>query len=246
MQSKVFQTYKNLVFEQLSIAFEQEEKLEQAAQWIAESLSKNGWIYICGTGHSHMLAEEIFYRAGGLARVIPILEPALMLHQNASKSTELERKEGYAKELLKPYSLTERDILLLASNSGRNAVSIELALLAKETNTKTIGFTNLKHSESVVSRHSSSKKLYHVVDLFLDTCAEVGDAGIKLEGMATKIGPTSTVISVALLQAILCEACDTLLKMGIHPEIFNSSNSEKGEIENEALLTKYKRLVAIL
>lgn len=246
MKSKAFQTYRNLVFEQLSSAFGQEEKLTKAAQWIAESLGENGWIYICGTGHSHILAEEIFYRAGGFARVIPILEPALMLHQNASQSTELERKEGYAEELLKSYSLTERDILLLASNSGRNAVAIELALLAKETKTKTIAFTNLKHSESVVSRHSSTKKLYQVADLFLNTYAEIGDAGVKLEGMTTKIGPTSTVISVALLQAILCEACDILLKKGIKPEIFNSSNSENGEIENEALLKKYKSLVAIL
>jgi uncharacterized phosphosugar-binding protein len=246
MHPRVFQTYRDLVFEQLSRAFGQEEKLDYAAKWIADSLGKNGWIYICGTGHSHMLAEEIFYRAGGFARVIPILEPALMLHQNASKSTELERIEGYAKELLMPYTLTERDILVLASNSGRNAVAIELALLAKETHTKTIAFTNLKHSESVVSRHSSSQKLYQVADIFLDSYAEIGDAGIKLEGMNAKVGPTSTIISVALLQAILCEACDILLKKGIQPEIFNSSNSENGEMENEALLTKYKSLVSIL
>lgn len=243
---KTFQSYRNVVLNQLSTAFEQEDKLEKAALWISETLSKAGWIYISGTGHSHILAEEIFYRAGGFARVRPILDPPLMLHQNASLSTELERQEGYAKRLLIPFQLSEKDILLIGSNSGRNAVSIELALLAQEKGTKTIAFTNLKHSKSTVSRHSSGKKLYQIVDLFIDTCGEIGDAAISLEGLKTKIGPTSTAVSVTLLQSILCEACDMLLKKGIAVEIFNSSNTDQGERENEAILNKYKELVSIL
>lgn len=245
-RKKTFLTYRNLVLDQLSAAFKQEDKLEKAAIWISETLSQDGWIYISGTGHSHILAEEIFYRSGGFARVRPILDPSLMLHQNASKSTELERQEGYAKKLLQPYLLSKNDILLIGSSSGRNAVSIELALLAQETGTKTIAFTNLKHSQSTVSRHSNGKKLYEIVDLFIDTCGEIGDAAVSLDGLSTKIGPTSTAVSVTLLQSILCEVCEILLNKGIEVEIFNSSNTDQGEKENEVILNKYRKLVPIL
>jgi uncharacterized phosphosugar-binding protein len=213
---------------------------------IAETLSKNGWIYISGTGHSHIFAEEIFYRAGGFARVIPILDPALMLHENASKSTEIERKEGYAAEIMKPYELTENDIFIIGSNSGRNAVSIELALHAHSKGAKTICITNLAHTKSVESRHSSNRKLFEVVDLFLDNCGEIGDSAISIPGISAKVGATSTVIGVAILQSIMFQTAAILVEKGIQPEIFNSSNSEKGEDENDALLAKYKPLIKIL
>lgn len=246
MATKAFLVYKDLIFQKLLQAFEQDEKIQTAATWIAESLIKGGWIYISGTGHSHMLAEEIFYRAGGFARVIPILDPALMLHESASKSTEIERKEGYAEEIMKPYKLNKNDIFIIGSNSGRNSVCIELALHAQSKGVKTICITNLAHSKSVESRHSSSKKLYQIVDLFLDNCGEIGDSSISISGLPAKVGPTSTVIGTAILQAIMVESASILAEEGILPEIFNSSNSEKGEVENEALISKYKPFIKIL
>jgi len=246
MASKVFISFKDLIVQKLIKAFEQEDEIQKAAQWIAESLSKGGWIYISGTGHSHMLAEEIFYRAGGFARVIPILDPALMLHESASKSTEMERIEGYSDEIMKPYNLTENDVFIIASNSGRNAVPIELALHARSKGAKTICITNFEHSQNVESRHSSNKKLYQTADLFLDNCGEIGDAAISIPGLSAKVGATSTIIGVAILQAIMVQAAAILVEKGIQPEVFNSSNSDDSESENDALVSKYKLLVKIL
>lgn len=246
MASKAFLAYKDLIIQNLLQAFEQGDKIQTAANWIAESLIKEGWIYITGTGHSHMLAEEVFYRAGGFARVIPILDPALMLHESASKSTEIERIEGYAEKMMKPYKLNENDVFIIASNSGRNAVSIELALHAQSKGAKTICITNLAHSQSVKSRHSSSKKLYQIVDLFLDNCGEIGDAAVSIPGLSAKVGPTSSIIGVAILQAIMVQAVSILTEQGIQPEIFTSSNSDEGEAENEGLISKYKPFITIL
>jgi len=102
--------------------------LESVAGWLGEALVRDGWLYAFGTGHSHMLAEEIFYRAGSLAHANPILDPALMLHENAIEATYLERREGYAASLLDRYPVEAGDVLIVASNSGRNAVPIELAM----------------------------------------------------------------------------------------------------------------------
>ena len=105
MSKEAYKLYQNGIEEKLRLAFSQESEITLAASLIAVSLSRQGWIYTSGTGHSHMFAEEIFYRAGGFARIIPILDRDLMLHKDAAGSTALERKEGYAADLLKKFKM---------------------------------------------------------------------------------------------------------------------------------------------
>lgn len=240
MSLESYKLYRDLVAEKLQRAFRQENEIKISAKWIANAIANQGWIYTGGTGHSHLLSEEIFYRAGGFARVIPILDPDLMLHKSASASTQVERQEGYAAKLLKRYKLSSKDVFIIASNSGRNAVSIEMAQYAQSKGAKVIALTNYAHSKAVDSRHSSGLKLFQTCDVFLDTFGEVGDAAITLTGLESKMGATSTVIGAALLHAIMIQAASILLEQGIVPEIFNSSNSNEGEIYNERLITKYK------
>ncbi len=246
MVSLAYKKYEQLLNDKMELAFRQEELICQAATLISKSLSVKGWIYTCGTGHSHLLAEEIFYRAGGFARVRPLLLPQLMLHESATGSTNEERKEGYAPILFQEYTITKNDVLLISSNSGRNAVPIELASYAHQQGVKIIVITNLAHSKSVTSRHASGLKLYQLGDVVLDNFGEIGDAALTLDGMDTPVGPTSTVIGTALLQAICVEATAQLLAQGITPEVFASSNSDQGATHNEVLLEAYKPLVKML
>ena len=96
--------------------------LDAAAQLVADALAGGGTVHAFGTGHSHMLAEELFYRAGGLVRVRPILFEGLMLHAGAELSTSLERLPGLAAAILEQHPIEPRDVLVVASNSGGNAV----------------------------------------------------------------------------------------------------------------------------
>ena len=116
--------------------------LSAGAEAIADALKNGRFLYAFGTGHSHMMALELFYRAGGLARVCPILDTALMLHDGAVKSSFVERVEGYAAEVLARYPLQKGDVLLIASNSGRNAVPIEMAREAKARGATVIALTS--------------------------------------------------------------------------------------------------------
>lgn len=240
---RTFEKYFQSISNKLNAAFDQTSEIQLAADWVANSLEANGWIYTSGTGHSHLLAEEIFYRSGGFARVIPVLDPALMLHESASKSTEMERIEGHAAKLLAEFQINSSDVFLISSNSGRNPVPIEMAQLAKAAGAKVICVTNLKHSQAVNSKHSSGLKLYEICDLYLDNFGELGDASIELNGLKTKVGPTSTVIGAALIQAIMVQAAQNLLDRGIKPELFASSNEDKGAELNRALAEKYQTLV---
>ena len=103
MGTTAYQKYQQLLTKKLDQAFQQEQEIRAAASFISTTLKNQGWIYACGTGHSHMLAEEVFYRAGGFARVRPLLLPKLMLHESATGSTDEERKEGYAPLLFQEY-----------------------------------------------------------------------------------------------------------------------------------------------
>ena len=54
--------------------------MEEASQQIAKCLRLGGMVYTFGTGHGHLLALEIFYRAGGMVRLCPILDVFSCLH----------------------------------------------------------------------------------------------------------------------------------------------------------------------
>ncbi len=218
--------------------------MKQSAEIIAESLMSGGMIYAFGTGHSHMLAVELFYRAGGLARVYPILDEGLMLHRAAAKSTSSERMNGYAEALLNDYPVKEGDVIIIASNSGRNAVTIEMAIEAEKRGLKVLAVTSLKHSKSAASRHSNGKRLFELADVVIDNCGCIGDASIEFEKIGS-VGPTSTVIGVLILQSIICEAVEIMLDKNVKPEIYISSNV--GDFDNnKELIEKYSKLIKCL
>ncbi|MDN3203499.1 SIS domain-containing protein [Algoriphagus sediminis] len=230
------------IYRKLELAANQK-SIDEAGNIIAGSLEKNGWIYAFGTGHSHMMAEEIFYRAGGLARVRPILHPKLMLHEDASASTDLEREEGKAKDYLGGYQMTNKDVILIASNSGRNAVTIDLALLAKAKKGKIIALTSLNHSKSVESRHTSGLKLFQLADVVLDNFGEIGDTSITLQKSNIRTSPSSTIVGSFILNLVITKAIELLISKGLSPEVFQSSNLDSGGAHNENLINKYKSKV---
>ena len=131
--------------------------IEKAAQLVTETCLKGGRLYVFGSGHSHLIAEELYIRAGGLALVHAILPPEMMLNTMPTKSTLLERLEGYAPALIELYHVEANDTLLIISNSGRNAVPVEMAMTAKEKGTSVIALTSMAHSADCTSRHSSGK-----------------------------------------------------------------------------------------
>jgi len=213
--------------------------IEQAAEFVAESCKKGGKFYVFGTGHSHMIAEELYLRAGGLALVHAILPPELMLHEMPNKSTHLERLEGYAKAMIELYRVEEKDTILVISNSGRNAVPVEMCLEAKKKGTSVIAMTSMKHSSSCTSRHNSGLKMYEIADVTIDNHGEIGDAAFPIEGLDTCIGPTSDAVGITIAQALICEVVDKLVKSGIQPPVFKSSNADGGDAHNANIFDTY-------
>ena len=220
----------------------QSEALEQAARHIADSLKNGGMIYTFGTGHGHLLALEIFYRAGGMARVCPILDEKLMLHVSAAGSSLEERREEWLPILLEKYPLRSGDVLIAISNSGRNAVPVLLAKAARERGVYVIALTSMKHSSAVTSRNSLHLRLFETADIVLDNGGILGDASIRFSD-GTQVGPTSTAVGAAMLQSVICRVKELSLAEGFEADFFRSSNVDGGDEWNERLIDRYAPLV---
>jgi uncharacterized phosphosugar-binding protein len=234
--------YLQTVQSKLHVVWDQVEKIKQSGNYVAGTLSTGGTVYTFGTGHSNLLAEEPFYRAGGFARLVPIYHEPLMLHQDPVRSTEIERTPGLAAKILEAYPVAENDTVFIISNSGRNAVCLEMALLCSEKGAKVIVITSLKHSLAYPSRHESGKRLYELGHVFVDNGGEIGDACISVGNAEQKVGATSTVIGALIIQAIMVHAASELAKNKQVPEIFSSANSDEGDAHNSSLILRYGHL----
>lgn len=221
------------------VADTQAENIEKAAAFAAKSCLHGGKFYVFGTGHSHLVAEELYVRAGGLALVKGMLEPDLMVHEMPTKSTALERLHGYGAALVRLHKIQSGDTIMVISNSGRNALPVEVCIEAKKLGAHVIALTSMTHSSQVASRHESGLKMYEIADVTIDNCGEMGDASFYVENFDTPVGPTSDFCGIAIAQAIIANVVDIMVKAGVKPPVFKSSNLDGCDEYNALLFDKY-------
>ena len=220
----------------------QEAALEQAAQMIGDTLLSDGLIYLFGCGHSHIMAEEGFYRAGGLGAVYPMLQSDLMLHEGAVKSSSLERKADLAQEVLLRYPMTEKDTMIIFSNSGVNGLPVEMARLATEKGVKTIGVCSGAYKDDA-SRHPMGLHLADAVTLAIDTGAPHGDASYPVGDKGAAMGPVSTIACCFILNSLLARGAEIAITAGGDPAIYVSGNIAGGREMNESVIARYRHRV---
>lgn len=217
----------------------QEKNLLDAASAVTDCLEKGGQFFAIGTGHSHMVGEEFYSRAGGLACIQLIAPMELTLGEHPMKSTHIERIAEYAHVIIMQYKIKAGDIVMISSNSGRNAMPVEMALELKKRGIQTIAFTNLQHSKLSASRHPSGKNLYEICDIVIDNCGPLGDASMQLEGIKGKMGATSSIIGMYMAQLLSMMIAKEMLRRGLEIPVFLSSNVDEGDAWNKGIMKKY-------
>ena len=206
------------------IAQEQGGAIRAAGAIVAAALSRGGVLHVFGAGHSHLLAEEAFFRAGGLAAVNPILDARLIFEHGALESTRAERRSGYAREILAREDVRDVDAAVVISNSGRNAVPIEMALEFRARGVPVIAVTNVEHSRSAAPPHATAQRLFDIAQVTIDTCVPVGDASVDVPGIAMRMGPLSTIAGAAIMHAVIMEAAAELAASGREVPVLPSAN----------------------
>jgi uncharacterized phosphosugar-binding protein len=215
------------------------QNIEELASIIAKKTVEGGLLFGFGTGHSHVIAEELYIRAGGLFTAKGILEPEFMLHGTKWKSTALERIEGISKSILELNGVRSKDVIIIISNSGRNAVPIEMAIEAKKMGLVVICITNMAHSQSISSRHSSGKRLFEVSDYILDNCGVPGDCTLGFSDAQYRSGATSTITGSYIIQLLVAQIIVKIKELGETPPVMLSSNLDGNDAYNENLLRSY-------
>lgn len=233
------------VKELIDIVYQEEyENIKKAAKLIFDSIKDNGVLHVFATGHSHMLAEEMFYRAGGLVAIDPVLRPFLMQHEGAISSTKYERLPGIAEIVFNGLDKKESDPFIVVSNSGINAVPVEFALVARRNNHKVIVITSVESSKNLKPRTLDGKHLYECGDIVIDNHVPHGD-GI-IETKYGNVGAVSSIVCSYIAQSLVLEIVNLFIENNITPPIYMSANLEGGDEHNKKLYEEYKKRVKSL
>lgn len=215
--------------------------IEQAAQAVADAIQADHLVYVFGAGHASILAQELFYRAGGLVPINPILPPGLTTDvRPITLTSRLERLPGFGAQIIVETSIESGDVLIVHSVSGRNAAAVEVAREGMKRGAYVIAVTSLAYSRAVQPRQQEMPRLFEVVDLVLDNRAPVGDALVEVPGLEQRVAPSSTVSGAAILNTVVARAVGLLQEAGGDPPVFMSANLDGGDEFNRRWLEHYR------
>ncbi|MEV7504307.1 SIS domain-containing protein [Streptomyces sp. NPDC093018] len=220
---------------------EEAEAIESAGTLLADTVESGGRLFAFGAGHSSLAAQDVVYRAGGLALMNLLTVPGVVGVDvtPATLGSALERVDGLASAVLDTSPLRSGDALMIISLSGRNALPVEMAQRARALGIKVIGVTSVAYAAQTTSRHSSGTFLKDHCDLVLDSKIAVGDAELTLDTIPAPFAPASTVVTTALMQAVLATTAATLADRGIEPPLLRSGNVDGGHDWNNRVMDEY-------
>lgn len=229
----------------------QSDNILAAAKLMADAIENDKLINVYGGGgHTTLCMGEMFFRAGGLCNINPIMETGLSVFNQALKYLELERTVNYGSAIMKYYDLQEGDLLIIFHNIGINPATIDAAEEAKKKGAKIIAVSSTYWQEEMPKdhfiRHPNGKNLFDYADVCIDDFNPVGDAVVNIPGLSTPIAPISNIIDFYIIHALEIACVDECIKRGIEPPVWKSANEPGGDEYNRKNLEKYRARIKML
>lgn len=228
----------------------QQDKIEEAAHWFAQSILAGRVVHTFGSGHSRIMVEEMWPRYGSFPGFNPIVELSLTYHNNVvgangqRQAMFLENVSGLAERILRNFSLSEKDTALVVSSSGCNIVPVEMAEIFQKHRIKVVALVTAEHMKTSMSKRKDGKKLSDFADLVLDTGAPSGDSMVYVEGLETPVSPGSTVGGAMIVNCLKAEVAKLLTNAGQPPKVLTAASvvgAEKATALFEAAYDEHGR-----
>ena len=233
------------------VAEKQADNIHAAAELMADAIANARLISVYGGGgHTTLCMGEMFFRAGGLCNINPIMETGLSVFNQALKYLELERTVNYGSAIVKYYDLQKDDVLIIFHNIGINPATIDAAMEAKKAGAKIIAVSSSAWQEGMPKdhfiRHPNKKNLFDYADVCIDDYNPVGDCIVNIPGMGTPIAPVSNVVDFTIAHLLEIETCHICMERGIQPPVWMSANTPEGDAYNAENLKKYKNRIKMM
>lgn len=207
----------------------QQAAIQDAVDICAHSIMNDCVVHLFGSGHSRMAVEEMYPRYGSFPGFHPMVELSLTYHHAVVGSNGqrqamfIENVEGLGQVIAGNFHYGEHDSIILFSHSGANCVTIDMALEMRRRSIPVIAVTSLAHSRQSKSKHSSQKRLFELADVVIDNCAIPGDAMVRINGLATPVGPGSTIGNTVIVNTLKAKLAQKLTDLGKPPKVLTSS-----------------------
>lgn len=221
------------------------ENILKAAHLMKDTLINDGLIYVFGSGHSQIFSIEMFYRAGGLVPVNPMLEASVAMN-TGTMTSEYERVTGIGTKIFEKSGMKEGDTLIVVSHSGRNPMPIELARAASKAGIKVITIVSSEFMKGVSSREASGKFVKDYAEIVIDNHCIYGDAVLEFDGLDMKAVGTSSILSITILESMVANTIELCLEEGYTPPIWVSGNVDDGDKKNNENYLKFRSRIPFL
>lgn len=230
--------------------------IERAAEACANTIAAGRAVLLFGAGHSALPPQEAFPRIGSIVGFVQITEPELGFNGFVTgkggqrQMSFLEQTPGFAEVILSNYTLTPEDTLIVFSNSGINALPVEICHLANRQSLTTISIGSKAHALANKPKNSLGKRLCEIADIHIDNHVPEGDTLVTLEG-GIQTGGGSTIAAMVIMNAIVVETVKQLHQRGAPFHIYPSHNVSGEALQavikkEEALFKAHKNLLSKL
>lgn len=229
----------------------QQENIVRGALLMADAIAQDRLISVyAGGGHTTLCIGEMFFRAGGLANINPIMETGLSVFNQALKYLELERTVNYGSAILRYFELKRGDVLIIYHNIGINPATIDAAMEARKNGVKLIAVSSSRWQRETPAdspiRHPSGANLFDFADVCIDDLNPVGDAQTMVEGVGTPMAPISNIVDFYIAHRLELETAAECVRRGLEVPLWRSANAAGGDQANKKYLDQYKNRVKML
>lgn len=233
------------------IEAEQSDNILRAAGWMADAIEQDRLIYLFGGGgHTCLVMQELFWRAGGLANLCPMIDFAIHPVTPAYLYLGHERMHDVGNHIVDYYGVAKGDLVLLFHSYGFNPPTVDAALECNRRGARVVGISSSDWQAKVPAdlpiRHRSGKTLFDLADVGIDNYVPYGDAVIKVDGFDQPITGISSMIDFYIAHRLEMECIKACVGRGIEPPVWCSANIPGGDLKNAALRAKYNSRVKFL